>query len=117
MNKVIRQHRTSPLLQAAAFGLVLLLSTGSHAFNGKEICEQPLFKQWKAQQAQRLWSPNEQMLAEEKNGKVFVYNCLTDSEIDDFLRIQGDRLENAHFLPILNIDKETGGIVEDDNDC
>lgn len=105
-----------------ALGMISVLSAAvispvAQAVSAKDICDQPVFKLWKSQQAQRLWEPDAETLELEKQGKLFVYNCLTDAEVDDFFRLHGNRLHNAHFYPILKVDKSTGEIVEEDGDC
>ena len=96
-----------------------LVSQLSHAESAQTICERPIFKLWKTQQTNRLWAPTQDTLFAEQGGKVFTYNCFTESEIDEFFAHQGNRIENAHFYPILSNQSKLEGEdqTEDDDEC
>ena len=76
-------------------------NTDAQAWSAREICDTPLFQKWKEQQAQRLWSPDAETIQAEQSGKVFTYRCFTLQEIDEFFELHEERIENAHFYPIL----------------
>lgn len=95
---------------------VIAITQNVHALTVTELCKQSTFKLWKKQQANRLWTPTEETLSAEKTGKLFTYNCFTFEEIDDFFISYPDRIENAHFYPILEI-KRKSGTEDDDDDC
>ena len=94
---------------------VMMIGQDSHALTAEEVCNQPTFKLWKTQQANRLWTPNKETLLAERTGKLFTYNCFTFQEIDQFFTSHEDRIENAHFYPILEIKRQ--GEPESDDDC
>ena len=94
-----------------------LVSQPSYADNAEAVCERPVFKLWKAQQSNRLWEPTEETLAAEKTGKVFTYNCFTEEEIDIFFSSHGDRIENAHFYPILSNTQKRVGEPQEEEGC
>jgi len=96
--------------------LPMLINQDARALSTVEICNQPTFKLWKTQQANRLWIPTEGTLTAERSGKLFTYNCFTSEEIDQFFNSHGDRIENAHFYPILEI-KHQNSAAESDDDC
>lgn len=94
-----------------------LISQPSYAENAEAVCERPVFKLWKAQQSNRLWEPTEETLAAEKTGKVFTYNCFTEEEIDLFFSSHGNRIENAHFYPILSNTSIKAGEAREEEGC
>lgn len=81
--------------------IMTLTHQPTYAETAQAVCERPIFKQWKDQQSNRLWEPSSETLDAEKTGKVFTYNCFTEKEIDQFFENQEDRIETAHFYPIL----------------
>ena len=93
----------------------LPIMRNAHAISVEEVCDRPTFKLWKTQQANRLWSPSEETLSAERSGKLFTYNCFTSDEIDRFFASHGDRIENAHFYPILEMKRQ--GVADGDDDC
>ena len=95
--------------------LVMIIVQNSHALTAEKLCNQPTFKLWKTQQANRLWTPNKETLLAEESGKLFTYNCFTFQEIDQFFISHEDRIESAHFYPILEIRPQ--GEPESDDDC
>ncbi len=97
-----------------------LINQLSYAESAREVCERPIFKLWKSQQKNRLWEPSGDTLSSEQAGTVFIYNCFTESEIDDFFANQGNRIENAHFYPILSnktTSESEGNTDDDDDEC
>ncbi len=94
-----------------------LISPPSYAENAEAVCERPVFKMWKAQQSNRLWEPTEETLAAEKTGRVFTYNCFTEEEIDQFFSSHADRIENAHFYPILSSALKGAGESKEEEGC
>ena len=102
------------------FGLNFIpINHNAHALSTEELCNQPTFKLWKKQQSNRLWTPTDETLLAEKSGKLFVYNCFTFEEIDGFFASHEDRIENAHFYPILEMKRKdkSEGDDDDDDDC
>ena len=103
---------------------LLSLSIMSISFNAysesiEEVCNKPIFKMWKEQQSERLWSPDKETVKAEQSGKIFTYNCFTFKEINRFFDSHEGRIENAHFYPILKT-KDANGISVasgSDNDC
>ena len=97
---------------------IITNSQDAQAVSAEEACNRPILKVWKEQQSERLWSPNEETLMAEQSGKVFTYNCFTFEDIDRFYETHGERIENAHFYPILKTkgQKETH-VAEKDDDC
>ena len=96
---------------------VSTFSSSASAMSVSEVCDQPVFKNWKAQQSDRLWAPDIETLEREKAGELFVYNCFTDNEIDRFFSTNYDRIDNSHFYPILEVDPATGEPIDGDDDC
>ena len=87
------------------------------AVSAEEACNRPILKLWKEQQSERLWSPNEETLIAEKSGKVFTYNCFTFEDISRFYDTREDRIENAHFYPILKTkDQKQASVAGNDGD-
>jgi hypothetical protein len=118
MRKEIIKSKTPKSISAIIFLLslsILPTNQDAHALSVEEVCNQPIFKLWKTQQANRLWSPTEETLSAERSGKLFTYNCFTFEEIDQFFSSHAKRIENAYFYPILEIKPE--GAPEEDNDC
>ena len=89
----------------------------AHARSTQEICDTPVFRAWKEQQAIRLWSPGDDTLSAERSGKVFTYNCFTLEDIDRFFSTHQDRIENAHFYPIIRNKHQQISSSDKDDDC
>jgi len=98
---------------------IMSISLDAYSESSEEVCNKPIFKMWKEQQSDRLWSPDEETLKAEKSGKLFTYNCFTFEEISRFYDTNEGRIENAHFHPILKTKDERGTFIADssDNDC
>jgi hypothetical protein len=96
---------------------VIAGNSDAHAWSARGLCDTPLFKNWKEQQAQRLWSPDAETLEAEKSGKVFTYNCFTLREIDEFFELHEDRIENTHFYPILRDSQGEDLVASKDDEC
>ena len=98
---------------------IMSISLNAYSESSEEVCNKPIFKMWKEQQSDRLWSPDEETLKAEQSGKLFTYNCFTFKEINRFFDTHEGRIENAHFHPILKTKYEKGTRVSSgsDNDC
>ncbi|MEA1890920.1 MAG: hypothetical protein U9N50_14235 [Pseudomonadota bacterium] len=97
---------------------IITVNNNALAMSKEELCELPIFKTWNKQQANRLWSPSNETLLAERSGKLFTYNCFTFEDIDRFFESHEDRIENAHFNPILEIKGQTVTVASgDDDDC
>jgi len=98
----------------------LINSQDAHADSAEEACNRPILKVWKEQQSERLWSPNGETLIAEKSGKVFTYNCFTFEDINRFFDSHENRIENAHFYPIIKTKAQKEASVagiDGDDDC
>lgn len=97
---------------------IMSLSLDAHSESTEEVCNKAIFKMWKEQQSERLWSPDEETLKAEQSGKLFTYNCFTFKDITRFFDTHEGRIENAHFHPILktqdNEDTRISSFSEDD---
>jgi len=89
----------------------------AHARSAQEACETPIFKMWNKQQAKRLWSPSDETILAERSGKVYTYNCFTLEDIDKFFEVHQERIENAHFYPVVYTNDQQGNSSSDDGDC
>jgi hypothetical protein len=98
---------------------IMSISLNAYSESIEEVCNKPIFKMWKEQQSERLWSPDEETLKAEESGKLFTYNCFTFEEIIRFYDTHDGRVENAHFHPILKKKDENGiGVASgSDDDC
>jgi len=101
---------------------IMSISLDAHSDSVEDVCNKPIFKMWKEQQSERLWSPDEETLKAEQSGKLFTYNCFTFKDINRFFDTHEGRIENAHFHPILKTKYEKGtrvssGSDNDDDDC
>ena len=97
---------------------MVLVNQPTYAENAQTVCERPVFTLWKSQQSNRLWEPTEETLAAEQSGRVFTYNCFTEKEIDMFFASHENRIEHAHFYPILSSKaKGLDDSEDDDEDC
>jgi hypothetical protein len=107
------------VLSALLGASIMSISLDAYSESSEEVCNKPIFKMWKEQQSDRLWSPDEETLKAEKSGKLFTYNCFTFEEISRFYDTNEGRIENAHFHPILKTKDERGTFIADssDNDC
>ena len=116
---VVKPRANMSLLNALLGISIMSISLDAYSESIEEVCNKPIFKMWKEQQSERLWSPDEETLKAEKSGKLFTYNCFTFEEISRFYDTRGGRIENAHFHPILKT-KDTGdtrAASNSDNDC
>jgi len=98
---------------------IMSISLNAHSESIEEVCNKPIFKMWKEQQSERLWSPDEETLKAEQSGKLFTYNCFTFKDIARFYDTHEGRIENAHFHPILKTKDEKNSRVASgsDDDC
>jgi len=120
MYKFVVKPRTNMSLLNTLLGIsIMSISLDAHSESVEEVCNKPIFKMWKEQQSERLWSPDEETLKAEQSGKLFTYNCFTFEDISRFYDTRGGRIENAHFHPILKTkDKgDTSAASNSDDDC
>ena len=98
---------------------IMSISLNAYSESIEEVCNKPIFKMWKEQQSERLWSPDEETIKAEKSGKLFTYNCFTFEEIIRFYDTHEGRVENAHFHPIHKTKDENdiGVASGSDDDC
>ncbi|MGB5280211.1 MAG: hypothetical protein WBM38_14080 [Arenicellales bacterium] len=98
---------------------IMSISLDAYSESIEEVCNKPIFKMWKEQQSERLWSPDKETLKAEQSGKVFTYNCFTFKDINIFFDTHEGRIENAHFYPILKTkdEKDTRVASGSDDDC
>ena len=99
---------------------IMSISLDAHSESTEEVCNKPIFKMWKEQQSERLWSPDDETLKAEKTGKLYTYNCFTFKDITRFFDTHEGRIENAHFHPILKTKDKEGTFVAsiiEDEDC
>ena len=83
---------------------------------------QSIYERW---QLKRLFQPAGMQLMLEKKGRVFIYEGLTDKEINRVMDNQFGRLENMMFVGTVVTDKngkpksdpETGLILKEDDGC
>jgi hypothetical protein len=76
-------------------------------------------------QLDRLFSPNDNQLGLERQGRVYIYDGLRDGDIRRAMHEQFDRVEWMMFIGTIITDekgrpkrsKETGAIVREDEDC
>ena len=120
MYEFVVKPRTKKSLLNTLLG-ISIMSTSLNAYSEsiEEVCNKPIFKMWKEQQSERLWSPDEETLKAEKSGKLFTYNCFTFEEISRFYDTHEGRIENAHFHPLLKTKDENdiGVASGSDDDC
>ncbi|MGB5226101.1 MAG: hypothetical protein WBM38_11005 [Arenicellales bacterium] len=119
MIQSLKVNATVSALSSLLFISIITNSLDAHAVSAEEVCNQPVFKMWKEQQSERLWSPDEETLKAEQSEKVFTYNCFTFEDISRFYETRENRIENAHFHPILKTKAEKDSRVASgsDNDC
>jgi len=107
MNKQPTNYKTLLILSIALIGSsILLINQAAHAKSPEEACKHPRYNIWKDLQTERLWSPDEETLAAEQSGKVFNYHCFKREEVNRFFDTYPDRIENANFHPILEVNSE-----------
>ena len=98
--------------------VVVLLSSGSIA----QAIETDFNNTW---QTNILTNPSERQLQREKQGKVTIFDGLTDKLINNIMDSQFDRLESMMFTRIVvtdyngkpKRDPDTGNIVTEGDDC
>ena len=119
MYKFVVKPRTNMSLLNTLLGIsIMSISLDAHSESVEEVCNKPIFKMWKEQQSERLWSPDEETLKAEQSGKLFTYNCFTFEDISRFYDTRGGRIENAHFHPILKTKNERdSSIASSSDDC
>ena len=112
MYKFVVKPRTNMSLLNTLLGIsIMSISLDAHSESVEEVCNKPIFKMWKEQQSERLWSPDEETLKAEQSGKLFTYNCFTFKDINRFFDTHEGRIENAHFHPILKTKDKEGTLV------
>ena len=75
MIQSLKVNATVSALSSLLFISIITNSLDAHAVSAEEVCNQPVFKMWKEQQSERLWSPDEETLKAEQSEKRFTYNC------------------------------------------
>lgn len=75
-------------------------------------------------QLQKLFSPTSQDLAREARGQVFIYDGLLDTDIEQVLQSEFERVGSMMFVRTVITDRsgeplrdETGGYATEDDDC
>ncbi len=80
------------------------------------------YRKW---QLDRLFAPTAQQLMREKSGRVAIYDGLLDTEVEQVMESQFDRLASMMFVRTIVTDKvgtpltdgQGGGYVTEDDDC
>lgn len=79
------------------------------------------YHQW---QIDRLYTPTERQLAREESGRVAIFDGLLDTEVEQAMDSQFDRLASMMFVRTIVTDKvgspltdEQGSYVTEDDDC
>ena len=76
-------------------------------------------------QRNTLFQPGESQLEKEAGGSVFIYDGLTDREVDGAMDQQPERIKAMMFIRTkktdvngeLARDPQTGDVIEEDDDC
>jgi hypothetical protein len=89
---------------ALALALVLALPQFAGAASAVEASADENLQKW---QLRRLFQPTERERAHERDGYVYIYDGLTDRQVDRALELQFDRIEYMLFLGTRSTD-ETG---------
>jgi len=98
--------------------VVVLLGSGSIA----QAKQTDFINTW---QTNILTNPSEHQLQREKQGKVTIFDGLTDRLVDDIMDTQFDRIESMMFVRVVVTDNngkakqdpDTGNIVTEGDDC
>ena len=67
-------------------------------------------EQW---QKRRLFDPTPAELAQEAEGRVFIYDGLSDTAVDQALSEQFDRMQHMMFIRT-KVTSPTGDVIDDD---
>ena len=106
-------------LYCGILALTTLIGTASAAADrSPELTE---LQKW---QLRRLFLPNERELEHERKGNVYIYEGLTDRQVEEALNRQFDRIEYMLFLGTKRTDesgkvlrKEDGTAAKESADC
>jgi hypothetical protein len=98
-----------------AGGLTLVMSSPQAAYS------EAAYERW---QQQRLLHPGETQLEQERQGKIFIYDGLSDKEVDRVLDKQFNRMQFMMFIRTIITDDqgepkhdESGKVLAEDDDC
>jgi hypothetical protein len=99
----MNKHSTAPMsaLTALLFVLVTLVPVAGRAADVSQI------------ELRRLLEPTPSELAQERNGRIYIYDGLRDTDIDVALREQFGRIEYMMFIRTKKTD-ETGALKRDE---
>jgi hypothetical protein len=103
---------------AMAVGLLFFANSSS----GVELDPDRALHDW---QVQRLMKPSLQDLEKERKGGVYIYDSLTEREVDTALDTQFPRIQNMMFVGTVKTDpqgeplhdSESGEPVQESGDC
>jgi hypothetical protein len=90
--------------------------------NGKDLDPDKALHDWRMQ---RLMAPAPRDLEKERNGSVYIYEGLTEREVDDALETQFPRIQNMMFVGTVKTDArgeplqdaESGKYVQESGGC
>jgi hypothetical protein len=76
-------------------------------------------------QLRRLLEPTDAELAQERKGRIYIYESLTHGDIETAMEEEFDRVESMMFIRVPKTDesgevmkdKETGGVIFEDDGC
>ncbi len=114
MNKYSTQLTAFPAIQRLALlGLLALVPAAGQAADVSEI------------ELRRLLEPTQAELAQEKNGRIYIYDGVRDVDIDLALREHFNRVESMMFIRTKKTDEkgevkrdvETGEAEVEDDGC
>ena len=57
-----RVKATSSIFNTLPGISIMSISLDAHSESTEEVCNKPIFKMWKEQQSERLWSPDDETL-------------------------------------------------------
>jgi hypothetical protein len=109
--------RYIPAIAMVTLGVFLVSAPAESAFGDDDK-----YRDW---QIKRLLSPDENQLKLERQGRVYIYDGLRESDIRRAMHEQFDRVESMMFIGTIitdekgkpKKDKETGAVVREDEDC
>ena len=109
--------------QVGLYGAILAATTllGAMPAQADHGVEMSSLQKW---QLRRLFVPNERELEHERKGNVYIYEGLTDRQVEDALSTQFERIEYMLFLGTKRTDasgaalrKEDGTVAKESADC
>jgi len=124
-NRRSRSRRTviATTFQLCLCGAILATTTliGTASAAADRSRELTSLEKW---QLRRLFLPNERELEHERKGNVYIYEGLTDRQVEEALSRQFDRIEYMLFLGTKRTDetgqlllKEDGTAAQESADC